>query len=326
MADVSGKGIPAAMFMMTAKTLLKNRTMAGGSPAEILEDVNRQLCEGNDAELFVTVWFAILEISTGKGLAANAGHEHPVIRRANGEYELVVYRHSPAVATMEGMRFKEHAFELYSGDSLFVYTDGVPEATNAAEELFGTDRMLAALNREADARPKELLRNVRDDIDAFVADAPQFDDITMLGLYYEGPEKTGREVTVPAAEDQLETVTAMVDGELEKLGCSAKDQMMIDVAVEEIFVNIAHYAYAPDTGDAAVRVRTDEASKTLEIEFRDSGIPFDPLAKEDPDVTLSAEERNIGGLGIYLVKKNMDSVTYDRIDGQNVLTIKKKLG
>ena len=326
MADVSGKGVPAALFMVIAKTLIKNRAQMGGGPAEILSYVNEQLCEGNDAELFVTVWFAILEISTGKGLAANAGHEHPVIRRANGEYELVVYRHSPAVATMEGMRFKEHAFELYPGDSLFVYTDGVPEATNAAEELFGTDRMLAALNREADAKPKELLRNVRADIDAFVADAPQFDDITMLGLCYEGPEKTEREITVPAAEDQLETVTAMVDGELEKLGCSAKDQMLIDVAVEEIFVNIAHYAYAPDTGDAAVRVRTDETSKTIEIEFRDSGVPFDPLAKEDPDVTLSAEERDVGGLGIYLVKKNMDSVTYDRIDGQNVLTIQKKLG
>ncbi len=189
MADVSGKGVPAALFMVIAKTLIKNRAQMGGTPAEILQYVNDQLCEGNEAELFVTVWFAILNVKTGKGMAANAGHEHPVLRRAGGQYELVVYRHSPAVATMEGMRFREHEFELYPGDSLFVYTDGVPEATDAKVELFGTDRMLAALNRNPDAEPEELLHNVRADIDAFVGDAPQFDDITMLGLHFMGSEE-----------------------------------------------------------------------------------------------------------------------------------------
>ena len=187
MADVSGKGIPAAMFMMTAKTLIKNRTLAGGTPSEILADVNEQLCEGNDAELFVTVWLAILDLRTGKGLAANAGHEHPALRRAGGSYELVVYRHSPAVATMEGLRFKEHEFELHPGDSLFVYTDGVAEATDANNELFGTDRMLAALNRDSASSPETLLKTVRAEIDAFVDEAPQFDDITMLCIQYSGP-------------------------------------------------------------------------------------------------------------------------------------------
>ena len=189
MADVSGKGVPAALFMVIAKTLIKNRAQMGGGPGEILQYVNEQLCEGNDAELFVTVWFAILDLKTGKGLAANAGHEHPALRRADGQYELVVYRHSPAVATMEGMRFREHEFELHPGDSLFVYTDGVAEATNAQEELFGTDRMLTALNRDPGAAPETLLRTVRKDIDAFVGDAPQFDDITMLGLRYMGSEE-----------------------------------------------------------------------------------------------------------------------------------------
>ena len=189
MADVSGKGVPAALFMVIAKTLIKNRAQMGGGPGEILQYVNEQLCEGNDAELFVTVWFAILDVKTGKGLAANAGHEHPALRRADGQYELVVYRHSPAVATMEGMRFREHEFELHPGDSLFVYTDGVAEATNAQEELFGTDRMLTALNRDPGAAPETLLHTVRQDIDAFVGDAPQFDDITMLGLHYLGSEE-----------------------------------------------------------------------------------------------------------------------------------------
>jgi len=187
MADVSGKGVPAALFMVIAKTLIKNRAQMGGSPSEILQFVNDQLCEGNDAELFVTVWFAILEISTGKGMAANAGHEHPAIRRAGGQFELSIYRHSPAVATMPGMRFREHEFELHSGDNLFVYTDGVAEATDANNELFGTDRMLEALNENPNASPEDLVKNVQKYIDNFVGSAPQFDDITMLSLNYWGP-------------------------------------------------------------------------------------------------------------------------------------------
>ena len=188
MADVSGKGVPAALFMVITKTLIKNRAMMGGGPAEILDYVNEQLCQGNEAELFVTVWLAILELSTGKGLAANAGHEHPAIRRAGGKYELVMYRHSPAVAAMEGIRFREHSFELFPGDSLFVYTDGVTEATNAGNQLFGTDRMLSGLNIKPDADPQTLLRNVKLEIDGFVGGAPQFDDITMMCLQYSGPE------------------------------------------------------------------------------------------------------------------------------------------
>lgn len=186
MADVSGKGVPAALFMVIAKTLLKNRTQAGGSPSEIMADVNDQLCEGNKSQLFVTVWLAILDLTTGEGVAANAGHEHPVLRRKDGTFELVKYRHSPALATMEGIPFRQHTFTLQPGDTLFVYTDGVPEATNAQDELYGTDRMLAALNKASEASLSGLLENVHMDIKDFVGEAPQFDDITMLGMRYDG--------------------------------------------------------------------------------------------------------------------------------------------
>lgn len=186
MADVSGKGVPAALFMVIAKTLIKNRTQMGGTPAEILSYVNSQLCEGNEAELFVTVWLAIVELSTGKGISANAGHEHPVIKHKDGKYEYVIYRHSPAVATMEGLVFKEREFVLTPGDSIYVYTDGVPEATNAEDELFGQERLLCALNQKPDADPQQVLQNVKNEIDSFVKDAPQFDDITMLCMQYVG--------------------------------------------------------------------------------------------------------------------------------------------
>ena len=194
-ADVSGKGVPAALFMVIAKTLIKNRTLAGGTPAQILADVNNQLCEGNVSQLFVTVWLGILDLTTGKGVAANAGHEHPALRRAGGAFELVEYRHSPALATMEGLRFREHDFELCPGDTLFVYTDGVPEATDATPELFGNERMLRSLNVAKDRPLGELLHAVRADIDAFIGDAPQFDDITMLAMTYYG--------TGPSRKDRI---------------------------------------------------------------------------------------------------------------------------
>ena len=188
MADVSGKGVPAALFMVITKTLIKNRAQMGDSPAEILYHVNNQLCDGDETAVFVTVWMAILELSTGKGVAVNAGHEHPVICRRGGRHELVIYRHSMVVAAMEDMVFREHSFELHPGDRLFVYTDGVPEATNTRNELFGTERMLEALNRDPEASPEAQLKAVRESLDAFVGDAPQFDDITMLGMCYYGPQ------------------------------------------------------------------------------------------------------------------------------------------
>ena len=188
MADVSGKGVPAALFMVIAKTLIKNQALLGRDPSEILYNVNNQLCDGNDVEMFVTVWLAVVELSTGKGKAANAGHEHPCLCRKGGKYELVEYRHSPAVAVMEGMKFREHDFELRPGDKLFVYTDGVPEATSAQKELFGSERMLDALNQDPEAEPAQVLVNVRAAVDGFVKEAEQFDDLTMLCLEYNGPE------------------------------------------------------------------------------------------------------------------------------------------
>ncbi len=185
-ADVSGKGVPAALFMVIAKSLIKNHVMMGESPGEALGNVNNQLLEGNEAGLFVTVWIAIIDLNTGHAIAVNAGHEKPAIRRKDGSFELIRSKHSPAVATLEGMRYRETEFDLEPGDCLYQYSDGVPEATNKNDELFSTDRMLEALNRHPDAEPQELLKNVRVAIDEFVGDAPQFDDITMLGLHFFG--------------------------------------------------------------------------------------------------------------------------------------------
>lgn len=188
MADVSGKGVPAALFMVIAKTLLKNTAQSGISPKEVLSQVNTQLCENNEAEMFVTVWLGIMQISTGHMVCANAGHEYPAIRRVGGQYELLHDKHGFVLAGMEGSRYREYEITLEKGDSLFVYTDGVPEATNAENELFGTDRMLEALNQNPDAASEEVIREVQKGMEVFVKQAPQFDDITMLSMIYKGKE------------------------------------------------------------------------------------------------------------------------------------------
>lgn len=184
-ADVSGKGVPAALFMMISRLLIKNHMFNGESPREALFNVNNQLLENNDADLFVTVWLAKINLKTGKGLVSNAGHESPTIRRAGGKYEIIEYRHSPPIATLPNMKFEEHECEIHSGDSIFVYTDGVVEATNSDNKLFGPERMLEALNKEPDADPEKILGNVMDGIREFVGDAEQFDDITMLSVHFQ---------------------------------------------------------------------------------------------------------------------------------------------
>lgn len=185
-ADVSGKGVPAALFMMASKILISDRTLMGGTPAEILEFVNDRICKDNQAGMFVTVWLGILDIETGKVIAANAGHEYPAIRRSGGKYELFKDKHGFVVGGMEGMRYKDYEITLNKGDSLFVYTDGVPEANNEAQEQFGSERMMNALNINADAAPQEILSIIKNEVQQFVGDADQFDDLTMLCVRYNG--------------------------------------------------------------------------------------------------------------------------------------------
>lgn len=182
MADVSGKGVPAALFMVISKTLIKDQAQMCRSPKTILEDVNNKLLESNAEGMFVTVWLGILEISTGNIVAANAGHEYPAIRTKDGQFELLKDKHGMMVGAMPGIPYKEYEMKLEKGGCLFLYTDGVPEATNADNVLFGTDRMIEALNIDPKAEPEQLLKNVKEKVDEFVGDAPQFDDLTMLAI------------------------------------------------------------------------------------------------------------------------------------------------
>ena len=319
MADVSGKGVPAALFMVITKTLIKNSAQIGLSPKQVLEKVNNQLCENNDAEMFVTVWLGIFEISSGRLVAANAGHEYPVIKRAGGDFELLKDKHGFVLAGMEGSRYREYELTLAPGDMLFLYTDGVPEATNGQNELFGTDRMLETLNHRKSSTCDELLKHVHADINHFVGTAPQFDDITMLCLEVLPQADTGKKLSLNPSPDSMERVIQFVEQELVSQEVPKKVIAQMNMAVDEIYSNIIKYSGA---GTAIIACAVEEGSVVLC--FSDNGTPYDPTKISDPDINLSAEEREIGGLGIFMVRKSMDSMKYEYRDGQNHLILKKR--
>ena len=329
-ADVSGKGIPAALMMMVTKTLIKNRGLTDFRDcAKILASVNDQFCENNELDMFVTVYIGVLTLSTGEYRYANAGHEYPAISKRGNRFELIKEHHSPPLGCMEGIVYEEHKTTLSPGDIIYLYTDGVTEANDTKHELYGEQRLISALNLPYNGDVTLLNKNVSDSILRFSGGAEQFDDITMLTLKYNGSIDSGKagvevkELKVKADISELDKVLSFADTILESMDCNMKAQMQIDVAIEEIFVNIAHYAYPSGDGDAVIQIEADEANSAVSITFIDQGTPYDPLKNEDPDITLSAEDRPIGGLGIFMVKKSMDDVSYEYKDNQNRLTIKK---
>ena len=184
--DVSGKGVPASLFMMLSSALIHHVAMHELSPAKILTEVNAEICNRNPEEMFVTVWLGVLEISTGVLTAASAGHEYPTLRMPDGDFELIKDKHGFVVGGMPGIRYREYTLNLEPGSRLFVYTDGVPEATDANQQMYGTDRMIQALNTAKDKDPGSILSAVKDSVSSFVGSAEQFDDLTMLCLEFKG--------------------------------------------------------------------------------------------------------------------------------------------
>ena len=334
-ADVSGKGVPAALYMMVTKSLIKSQTLVigkKGSAAKILSNINNQLCSNNELNMFVTVWLGILTVSTGEMVYASAGHEYPIIKLGDEPFKVLKGKNSPPIGCIEGINYRDENLKLGRGDYLFLYTDGVVEATNRDQELFGMDRLLESLN-DPEKQGRKVMQidfDVMYSIDQFVHGAPQFDDITMLSFKFIGSDKAEapkyEEITVKADVKALAEVNEFLGERLEAANCPMKPLMQIGIAVEEIFVNIAHYAYKDkeESGDATIRLLIE--NKTAEIVFIDSGVAFDPLAQKEPDVTLPAEDREIGGLGIFMTVKTMDDVKYERKDEKNILTLKKKFG
>lgn len=327
-ADVSGKGIPAAMFMMIAKTHIKTHAGIGKSPADTLAAANNALCENNDAEMFVTAFMGILEISTGKFTYANAGHNPPLLRRADGNFEWLKVRPGFVLGGMPNIRYRQEDLYLGKGDMFFMYTDGVTEATDKSLELYGNDRLEQALNAHKDLAPKQLVEEILSQLSEFSKNTEQADDITMTALQYFSPKNREQyEINLPAEKAQLQVLLDHVGELLEQHNCSPKAQYQIEVCIEEIFVNIASYAYGGKSGPARVMCefrQNEDGTEQAVLTFYDDGVPYNPLNRETPDISLGAEEREIGGLGIFMTMKMMDKTEYE-YKGENIFRMYKNI-
>ena len=319
-ADVSGKGVPAALFMVIAKTLLKNNAQYGMEPKMVFEVVNNLLCSNNEVGMFVTVFMGVMDIPTGKFTFVNAGHNPPLIRRKSGVFERLPVKPGFVLAGMDGMAYKQDETILHEGDTIFMYTDGATEAANPNNELYGDLNLIMSANNHSGEDIKGFLNNVMKDIDSFVDGAEQADDITLLVMRRKNPVE---ELWVQAVPENLYEVINFINTVLDGYGCSEKEKSQIDLVVEEIFANIAGHAYKPDIGGLFVRI---SVNNEIVMEFEDQGKPFNPLDKTDPDITLGLNQREVGGLGVFMVKQIMDTVEYRHANGKNILTIKRARG
>ena len=323
-ADVSGKGIPAAMFMMRAKTELKTLTEADMTIDQVFTKGNDALCEGNEAGMFVTAWQGGIDLKTGLIKFANAGHNPPLVRHQDGKFEYLRSKAGFVLAGMDGIKYKPQELMLQPGDVIFLYTDGVTEATDVNEQLYGEERLLNTINSRKFENVQEMCRFIKQEVDSFVGEAPQFDDITMVALKYFG-EKAEPSIHFDEAQiSDITETTAFIEGELEKADFPMKAVTQISIAIDEIFSNIVNYGYAGKKGPVTVKLNISDDGTAASLTFIDEGIPYNPVIKDDPDVTLSIDERQIGGLGIFMVKKTMDDMKYRYENGCNILTITKR--
>ena len=314
-ADVSGKGIPAAMFMMQAKTIIKDLAESGLELPEVFATANKKLCENNDAGMFVTAWMGILDLKTGLLKFVNAGHNPPLVRQADGEFAYLKARSGMVLAGMDGIKYRQNELQLTPGDQIFLYTDGVTEATDKNNQLYGEERLLETVNRNIVMDTRKLCEAVKSDVDQFVGEAPQFDDITMLSVeiqYIRGENS----ITVIADDKSMIPVSEFAKSLTEKLAVVPKVANKVSIAVDEIYSNIINYS-----GAELATISYEIKDGRLYITFTDDGIPYNPLEAEEPDITLSAEERKIGGLGIFMVKKMTESMEYTYEDEKNILKL-----
>ena len=326
MGDVSGKGVPAAMFMVIAKALIRNAATLDYEPSEICERVNNQLCKENEQGLFVTCWLGCVNLATGLMKYANAAHNPPVLYDGSN-YKFLEQKSGIMLAAMEDTKYVEHEIQLQKGSRIFLYTDGVTEAQNKDRQLFGEEMLLGALAKSAALTAKEKIEAINAEVERFAGGEPQADDITALAFYLDElsgaavNNDSARTLDLPASDDKLADVLDFIKAHL-PADVSNDLKNKIDLAAEEIFVNISHYAYEGESGQAQI-VCENPAPNAIKVSFIDWGIEFNPLEQPDPDFTQSADERRLGGFGIYLTKQFMDKVSYCRQDGKNILTIEK---
>ncbi len=321
--DVSGKGVPASLVMAVTRSLFRTVSAHESSPQRILTTMNDSMAEVNESNMFVTFFVGILDLANGHMRYCNAGHNAPIML-TDAKRPLPVEANLP-LGVLKGFNFKEQETDMNYDDAIFLYTDGLTEAENLHHELFGEDRMYNVLSarRPSDGQMTAMKEAVRE----FVGDAPQSDDLTMLFIHYlpeAEPEETERHLILHNDIQQIPQLAEFVETIADEKKLDQATAMNLNLALEEAVTNVIMYAY-PEGSDGLVDIEAIIRKDSLEFIIRDNGIAFDPTAAPEADVTLGAEERRIGGLGIFLVRKIMDSVSYARNDGKNILSMTKKI-
>ncbi|MBO4498867.1 MAG: SpoIIE family protein phosphatase [Bacteroidaceae bacterium] len=330
--DVSGKGAPSAMFMAVAHALFRSASVHENNPARIMHAINETACQGNDSNMFVTLFLGVLDLPTGHMRYCDAGHDAPIVlsekSKEKGE-ELSTVNCNPnlPVGVFDDVRYDLQEMFLPPDSTLFLYTDGLTEAKNLQRRQFGLERVGKVLSTCGGKRPKEILETVTEAVREFVNGAEQSDDLTMLAIRYT-PKRfetiLSENITLKNDIKEVSRLSIFIKSVMERLNIGPSLGKELRLAIEEAVVNVIDYAYPAGTsGDIEVRMMSDGHAVCFQI--IDTGVPFDPTAKEKADTSLSAEDRQIGGLGILLFRELMDTINYERTDGKNVLTMRKTI-
>ena len=324
--DVSGKGVPASLLMAVTRSLFRTVSSHEAMPSRIMTAINESISEDNESNMFVTLFIGVLDLPTGRLRYTNAGHDEPILIGNVGIGHLPCKPNIP-VGIDPDWKFTTQEDVINSQTTIFLYTDGLTEAENLRHEQFQEERVLDTAC-EAERKPDKFIEHMTKVVHDFVGNAEQSDDQTMLAIQYSKEQddntRLDRSLKLTNDLDEVHQLAAFVDEVCETIGLDMSLTMSLNLAIEEAVVNVIDYAYPAGTkGDILIETRANE--QYLKIVINDWGTPFDPTAKGDVDTTLSAEERPIGGLGIHLVRQIMDSINYERTDGKNVLTLRKKI-
>ena len=315
--DVSGKGVPAALVMAMTRSLFRSITAHDEHSASIVRKMNRALADQNSQNMFLTLFLGVMDCRTGELDYCNAGHNAPVLKTKAG-WQLLEVKPNLPLGIEPSFEFTAQTVQIQRDDILFLYTDGLTEAENSKHEQYGEQRMMQTLSEMATNRPQEIVAHLQSDVKQFVNSAPQSDDLTMLTIRYQSEALVMRNDI-----QQIPTLAEWMEG----LDIPAELNMPLNLALEEAVSNVMLYAYPEQSGQVLVECTRRYREQTEQIVFTisDSGIPFDPTQHAEADISLSAEEREIGGLGIHLVRQIMDEVRYAREENKNILTLIKNI-
>ncbi|MBP3712117.1 MAG: SpoIIE family protein phosphatase [Bacteroidaceae bacterium] len=339
--DVSGKGVPASLVMAVTRCLFRTVSAHEAIPERIVTHMNDSMAQTNETNMFVTMFVGVLDLPTGRLRYCNAGHCSPMLIESrqhetasgkentsdNQQLSFIDCISNFPLGIIPNWKFKGQELFVHPQDTIFLYTDGLTEAENIKHAQYGEERMMAEIRKVEAQTPQALIEHMTSAVNAFVGEARQSDDLTMLAVQYTKEQldlRLDREITLQNDIQQITLLAEFVEEVCESIGLDGATTMQMNLALEEAVVNVIKYAYPHDTvGD--INIKAQASDVRLKFVVSDNGAPFDPTAKTEVDTTLTAEERPIGGLGIHLVRKIMDSINYERVSDRNVLTLRKKL-